>query len=85
MNLHMELACCESVIENECSMKEIRQRDVAETYALAMVSSWKTDWGRANRAILKRWPKGLNRVKEMAHKILANRRAEAIARQVASN
>ena len=45
------------------------QKQVAETYAMGLVSSWPTDWAVVNAAITKRWPKGLNRVKEMAWKI----------------
>jgi hypothetical protein len=61
----MEIACVESVIENEIAMG-LSQKQIAQTYALGLRSSWPTDWARVNAAILKRWPKGLNRVKEMA-------------------
>ena len=61
----MELTCVESVIENEIA-QGLTQKDIAQTYALGLRSSWPTDWARVNAAILKRWPKGLNRVKEMA-------------------
>lgn len=84
MGMRMELACCESVIENEIA-QGLKQKDVAETYAMALVSTWPTDWKRVNEAILKRWPRGLNRVKEMAHKIVETRRREALARMAASN
>ena len=66
--LTIELTCCEMVIENEieqgCSQKEI-----ANTYAMALVSSWPTDWKRVNEAIAVKWPRGLNRVKTWAWKI----------------
>ena len=55
----------EEVVENEIK-QGLHQRDVAQTYALALRSSYKTDWPRVNRAILARWPKGLKRIKEMA-------------------
>jgi hypothetical protein len=61
----MELMCVESVIENEIA-QGCTQRQVAQTYALGLRSTWKTDWKRVNEAILARWPKGLNRIKEMA-------------------
>lgn len=64
--MRLEITNVEETIENEIE-QGLRQRDIAQTYALAMRSSYKTDWARVNRAILKRWPKGLERVKKMAH------------------
>lgn len=37
MTFRMELACCESVIENEIA-NGLKQKDIAETYAMALVS-----------------------------------------------
>jgi hypothetical protein len=82
--MHMELMACESVIENEIKMG-LKQKDIAQTYAMAMVSSWPTDWKRVNAAILAKWPKGLIRVKEMAWKIVEQKRKETVARMAASN
>lgn len=55
-------------IERECAQPEMRQKDVALTYALAMRDETEVpvDWKRANAAILARWPKGLDRVKRLA-------------------
>ena len=55
-------------IEMECASPEMKQADVALTYALAMRDevSVPVDWKRANAAIVKRWPKGLARVKSLA-------------------
>ena len=64
----MELACCGMVIENEIE-QGATQAEIANTYAMALVSSWPTDWKRVNEAIVKRWPKGLNRIKTWAWKI----------------
>lgn len=62
----MELMCCESVIENEIAQK-CTQKQIAQTYALALRSSWPTDWKRVGEAIIKRWSKsGFKRIKEMA-------------------
>lgn len=62
-----ELACCDDVIVRECEMG-LTQRQVAQTYAMALRSSWPTDWARANEAVIKRWSRaGLERVKNMAH------------------
>jgi hypothetical protein len=60
-----ELAAVETVIENEIK-QGCTQKQIAQTYALGMLSSWPTDWKRVNSAILARWPKGLERVKKMA-------------------
>lgn len=65
----MELAACEMVIENEIE-QGCTQAEIANTYALALVSSWPTDWKRVNEAIMKRWSEtGLIRVKTWAWKI----------------
>lgn len=61
----MELTCVESVIENEIK-QGCNQRQIAQTYALGLRSSWPTDWAKVNAAILAKWPKGLTRIKEMA-------------------
>ncbi len=70
--LRMELACVESVIENEIA-QGLNQKQLAQTYALALVSTWPTDWARVNNAILAKWPKGLNRIKTWAWKIAESR------------
>jgi hypothetical protein len=66
-------------IERECAIPEITQKSVALTYALAMRDEAivPVDWKRANAAILKRWPKGLVRVKEAAWKKLEKMRKNA--------
>ncbi len=65
-NIRFEIACVESVIENEIA-QGCKQKAIAQTYALALRSSWPTDWKRVNEAIIKRWSKsGLKRIKEMA-------------------
>jgi len=63
----MEIACVESVIENEIKQK-CNQRQIAQTYALALGSSYPTDWKKVNDMIIERWSvSGLTRIKEMAH------------------
>lgn len=66
-------------IERECAEPEMKQRDVALTYALAIRDEdmVPVDWKRANAAILKRWPKGLQRVKEMAWRMIQRREVVA--------
>lgn len=66
----IELIDCEGVIERESAMPEMKRDDLAQTYAMALVSSWPTDWKRANAAIIKRWPKGLLYIKTKAWKIV---------------
>ncbi|MDA0991659.1 MAG: hypothetical protein O3A51_13030 [Verrucomicrobia bacterium] len=61
----VEIACVESVIENEIK-QGCNQRQIAQTYALAVRSSWPTDWAKVNAMILAKWPKGLERIKKMA-------------------
>lgn len=55
----------ETVIENEIA-QGCNQRAIAKTYALALRSSWPTDWKRVNEAITRKWPKGLDRIKSLA-------------------
>ncbi len=69
MTIKVELCCCESVLLSEIGMKEMKQKQIAQTYRMAMESSeCKTiDWKKVNEAIIARWSKsGLNRIKEMA-------------------
>lgn len=62
-----EITAVESVIENEIK-QGCNQKQIAQTYALALRSSWPTDWSRVNKAIVERWSlAGLKRIKEMAH------------------
>lgn len=43
------------------------QKQIAQTYALALRSQEPTDWKAANEAIIKRWSvSGLERIKKMA-------------------
>lgn len=61
-----ELAGVESLVEAEIA-QGLTQKDLAQTYALAMRSSWPTDWGKVNKMIIDRWSlAGLDRVKKMA-------------------
>lgn len=64
----------EDVIENEINLGAT-QKSVAKTYALALRSDWPTDWARVNAAIMKRWPKGLRRIKESAWRKLQGKEA----------
>jgi hypothetical protein len=65
---HIVLADPTGQIERECADKSMKQADIALTYALAIRDERfvAVDWKRANAAILKRWPRGLERVKKLA-------------------
>jgi hypothetical protein len=60
--------------------KEVNQKFMADFYADCLIADaiairdglTRVDFGAVNAAILKRWPKGLNRIKEMAWKIARN-------------
>jgi len=51
----IELVDCTNVLLREISDKEFKRKNVAKTYALALKSSYPTDWARVNKAIIKRW------------------------------
>ena len=66
-NTKIEIAAVETTIENEISQGATR-KTIAQTYALALRSSWPTDWQRVNRAIIKRWSvAGMLWIKKHAH------------------
>jgi hypothetical protein len=61
-----EIACVEMVIENELT-QGCSQKQIAQTYALALRSSWPTDWAKVNGMIIKKWSaNALERIKKMA-------------------
>lgn len=68
----------QSNLLNAIADEEANQRDVAAFYADCVIAdvqarqqgTQRADWKAINRAIVARWPKGLNRVKEMAWKLL---------------
>ena len=65
--MHIELADCTNVILNEIADKRFKQKDIADTYGLSLISSEYTDYKTVNRAIVDRWSvSGLDRIKKMA-------------------
>lgn len=65
--MHAEIACVEQVIENEIA-QGLNQKQIAQTYALGMRSTWPTDWKKVNQMIIAKFGlKGLTRIKELAH------------------
>lgn len=64
--LRIEMAWCDGVILNEIA-QGLNQKQIAQSYALAIRSSYPTDWKKVNEAIIARWSvSGLNRIKKMA-------------------
>ena len=63
--MRFELADVENVIKDEIK-RGCTQREIAQTYALGLRSSWPTDWKKVNAMIVERWPKGLERIKNIA-------------------
>ena len=63
----LELVCCTSTLLREIADKSCKQKDIAQTYALAIKSSEATDWRKVNEVIVERWSfAGLNRIKQLA-------------------
>lgn len=78
MSFNIYLCCCQSVLLQEIKDKFFKQKDVALTYAMSMVSergnNEEIDWREVNQAIIERWSQsGLNRVKKMAWKHVEQR------------
>jgi hypothetical protein len=72
------LVCCTQTIVDEIAIKEIRQKDVALSCALAILSAAHgvddQNWGIINRAILSRWKMcGLERIKKRALDIVSGK------------
>ena len=65
--MEFEIACVETVIKNEIE-NGCNQKQIAQTYELALRSSWPTDWKAVNLMIINRWSSsGLHKIKRMAH------------------
>lgn len=66
--LTVELTNTTNVLLQEIASPEMKRKDVAMTYALAMRSSCKTDWSKVNHAIIDRWSRSaLEWIKKQAH------------------
>ena len=73
----LELTIPTKTLLVEISLPEMKQPDIALTYALALRSSAHVDWSAVNRAIIERWSvSGLERIKKLAWKRLRRRRYE---------
>lgn len=72
--IRIELADTTNVLLREIAMPEMTANDIAETYAMAIVSSDKTDWRKVNEAIIARWSEsGRDYIKDRAWKIINQR------------
>ena len=64
--MSMELCCCTNTLLDEIKIAKTKKQ-IAQTYALALKSSEKTDWALVNRSIIDRWGlKSLKYIKELA-------------------
>ena len=78
MTIRMELTNCEATLLRDIAEPTATRRYVAETYALAIRSSYHptVDWGKVNRAIIERWSlSALNWIKREAWKRVEHARA----------
>ncbi len=76
--LRINLVCCSQVILREIADKQMKQKDIALTYAMAIKSKHEKaddfEWGPINEAIIARWSmSGLERIKKRAWDILAGK------------
>lgn len=63
------LTNCKFVLLNELSIPEIKPKNIAKTYALAILSNEVVDFEIIDKAIVKRWDKKtLNRIKDISEK-----------------
>ena len=51
----IELLDCTNVLLREIKDSQFKRKHIAKTYALALRSSWPTDWRKVNQAIVDRW------------------------------
>jgi hypothetical protein len=66
-SMKFKMVDCENTLMREIDMKELHQKDIAQTYRLAMESGEDINWYAVNLAIMRRWSKsGLIKIKEMA-------------------
>ncbi len=65
--MRVELSDCTNFLLREIADEKMFRNDIAKTYALAMRSSFPTDYAKVNAAIIERWSaSGLKYIKERA-------------------
>ena len=76
-DIKVELLYCDRVMLREIREKKTTRDSLALSYAMAMASSYPTNYERVNRAIIKRWSRsGLDYIKTRAWKIFLAEAAE---------
>lgn len=69
--VRVELADCTNVLLREIGEPEISEKGIVQTYAMAICSSFPTDWPKVNEAIVARFgAKGRERIKRAAWKLI---------------
>ena len=53
--MQIEMMCCDDLMLREIEDPKCTRDIIARTYALALRSSYPTDFGRVNKAIIERW------------------------------
>lgn len=66
--MRVSMCDCVGTILREIAMPEMKRRDVAQSYHLALRSTENVDWAAINAAIINRWStSGLIWIKTQAH------------------
>ena len=69
--LRVQLVDCTATLLSEIKLRESTRKDIALTYALALVSEDGTKWMEVNQAIIERWSlSGLKYIKQQAWKLV---------------
>lgn len=75
--MRVELCDCENTLLQEIQNKSITRKSLALTYAMALCSSERVNFGRVNMAIVERWSvSGLIYIKKQAWKLIETKRKE---------
>ena len=75
--MNIELVCCEQVLLQEIGSKHFTRDKVALTYAMAILSSWPTDFEPVNKAIVERWSfSALDYIINKAWKLIEEKQAQ---------
>ena len=76
--MNIELSTPTKTVLDEISNPQLKQRDIAKTCALIIMSKVEADWKAINAAIVERWsPSARERVLGMAWRMIEKRSFEA--------
>lgn len=71
LGLHVQLVDCTETLLSEIKLRESTRKDIAITYAMALLSDEQKKWSVINQAIIDRWSlSGLKFVKRHAWKLV---------------